>query len=134
MFLKRVQRFAVSLLNRWLSSRLGLACFCCVLLIASLSSCFVALVVLQHREAVEFGNTDWFGLTRSGGGPADKVVSHVYKYEPVCSSTNNIAGKNLGLQRCAEDIDVVFTWVNGSDPIWHSQMSTYKHGELMRRK
>jgi hypothetical protein len=111
---KRVQRCAVRVLNRWLSTSLGLACFCLLLGAASLSSVLVATDVLALAS------------------PSSR--REVYTYRPVCSSDDNIGGLNLGSLRCAEPIDVVYTWVNGSDPIWHATMSEYKHRELMRRK
>ena len=104
------------MLNRWLSTTKGLISFCAVLTVVSLSSFLVA----------------WEGLHEVG--LADTASTQFYKYEPVCSSSDNIAEQNFGMQRCAEDIDVVYTWVNGSDPIWYQKMSAYKHRELMRRK
>ncbi len=106
---KRVQRCAVRVLNRWLSTSLGLACFCLLLGAVSLSSVlFATALASSSRE--------------------------VYTYRPVCSSDDNIGGLSLGSLRCAEPIDVVYTWVNGSDPVWHAAMSEYKHRELMLRK
>lgn len=41
-------------------------------------------------------------------------------------ANNNIGGKDFGARLCHEPIDVVYTWVNGSDPVWFKEMITYK--------
>lgn len=110
-----MQRCLVRVLNRWLSSTLGLACVCLLLGTLSLSGVLVAYDIL-------------------GFGASSSIAAHKFAYQPVCSSTDNIGGVNFGLQRCAEPIDVVYTWVNGSDPVWYQAMSQFKHRELMRRK
>jgi len=113
---KRLQRFVVQTLNKWLASSAGIATFCVVLLVMSGSSVMFALHSLP-------GVDSWFYPSQ-----------HALKYAPVCASTDNIAETSFGMQRCAEPIDVVYTWVNGSDPIWYKAMSEYKRKELLRRK
>lgn len=44
-----------------------------------------------------------------------------------CSgSSDNIGGRSFAERLCAPPIDVVYTWVNGSDPLWLAQLSAYK--------
>jgi hypothetical protein len=112
---KRLQRSVVVLLNRWLSSSSGAACFCLLVLIAIASTLLLALDLARR-------------------GPSEALRQHVYRYQPVCSSSDNIGGRDYGFHRCAENIDVVYTWVNGSDPVWFKSMSEYKRRELLRRK
>ncbi|KAK8790856.1 hypothetical protein WA158_005487 [Blastocystis sp. Blastoise] len=48
--------------------------------------------------------------------------------ESYCSNeySNNLGGKPFDYHLCIPAIDVVYTWVNGSDPIWFKQMYEYK--------
>lgn len=41
-------------------------------------------------------------------------------------ANNNIGGRDFGARLCHDPIDVVYTWVNGSDPVWFKEMVTYK--------
>ena len=60
---------------------------------ASALSC----VLLVHRARV-------------GGGPL------------TCTSDDNIGRRSFGERLCLDPIDVVYTWVNGSDPAWFAEM------------
>lgn len=42
------------------------------------------------------------------------------------SSGDNIGGVSLAGRLCQEPIDVVYTWVNGSDPHWLAEMQLYR--------
>tara|TARA_A100001015_G_scaffold311207_1_gene414002 strand:+ start:592 stop:816 length:225 start_codon:yes stop_codon:yes gene_type:complete len=40
--------------------------------------------------------------------------------------SDNIVGKNFEEELCAPAIDVVYTWVNGSDPRLQAELEDYK--------
>lgn len=48
--------------------------------------------------------------------------------ENYCSNdyTNNLGHKPFNYHLCMPPIDAVYTWVNGSDPIWFEEMTKYK--------
>lgn len=43
-----------------------------------------------------------------------------------CESTDNIGEQTFGHTLCPPVVDVVYTWVNGSDPEWIAQLLQYK--------
>eukprot|EP01138_Halocafeteria_seosinensis_P008134 gb/GECG01008314.1/.p1 GENE.gb/GECG01008314.1/~~gb/GECG01008314.1/.p1 ORF type:complete len:1154 (+),score=123.58 gb/GECG01008314.1/:1-3462(+) len=59
-----------------------------------------------------------------------KLVSEtlfVFQSFPDCiAPRNNIGEKSFGHHFCPPQIDAVYTWVNGSDPVWLAQLQYYK--------
>jgi hypothetical protein len=43
------------------------------------------------------------------------------------ASADNLAERAFSERFCQEPIDVVYTWVNGSDPSWLREMQSYRH-------
>jgi len=39
---------------------------------------------------------------------------------------DNLGGRSFGSRFCQDPIDVVYTWVNGSDPVWFAQMQRFR--------
>lgn len=51
---------------------------------------------------------------------------YVVAGESCYAAVDNIGNKDFGGRLCHDSIDVVYTWVNGSDAAWFQQMTKYK--------
>lgn len=65
------------------------------------------------------------GISR---GASDAVVAVVRGASggDCATSGDNIAGASFGERFCQDPVDVVYTWVNGSDPVWLRQMRHFR--------
>ncbi|GBG32295.1 N-acetylglucosamine-1-phosphotransferase subunits alpha/beta [Hondaea fermentalgiana] len=48
------------------------------------------------------------------------------------ASSDNLAGKSFPELACAAPVDVVYTWVNGSDPRWLEQLRYYREQQRLQ--
>lgn len=54
-------------------------------------------------------------------------VSDAMSTRSACAATvDNIGDRSFARELCSEPIDVVYTWVNGSDPAWLAEMARYR--------
>jgi len=74
--------------------------------------CCVALLVTHSFVAALLAWLVWLRWSLSEGNCA--------------GSADNIAGKAFPGLGCAPQIDVVYTWVNGTDPLWRAKMEALK--------
>lgn len=47
---------------------------------------------------------------------------------------DNLGGRSFGSRWTPEPIDVVYTWVNGSDPLWLAQLRRFRAMDLRRQR
>ena len=50
-----------------------------------------------------------------------------YKNFNITNPTDNIGNRDFSAELRYPQIDAVYTWVNGSDPIWLKEMQKYKY-------
>ena len=95
---------------------------------------FYALLAAVVMVAVAFIN---------GAAYAAASLASAVSTRSACAATqDNIGGQSFAAELCGEGIDIVYTWVNGSDPLWladkelwrrlEAGIGTYNNGTIDR--
>jgi hypothetical protein len=90
----------------------------------------ILFLVLGCLQLLLFGDptifTNNINNQLRGTGRGTKAGSHA------CTYSDNIAGVDFTDRMCIEPIDIVYTWVNGSDAEWAEIKNIYKKEYLER--
>lgn len=72
------------------------------------------------------------GIVAASLGIHLRQLMTLFHGEACITGLNNIGRRDFSPRLCHEPIDVVYTWVNGSDPVWFAQMVKYKKEWMTR--
>ena len=118
-FLQRPFKAIQRVLLDSLRTPLGVATVTLLVGLAALITLSAAIAGTFHLSAFTVGRHWALGTSSStgGGGGGSSVCA---------SESDNLGGRSFSYRNCAEPVDVVYTWVNGSDPVWFREMMRYR--------